>query len=97
VGHDHRADQPRADAPARRVDEILLLVAAEELDLERLGKILRQVVARPHLQRLAVLHEAFDAVRRLRAGELFRLGLLALDDRHREHVLDEVGVDVEHF
>ena len=37
------------DAPARRVHDVLLLVAAEELDVERLREILAEVVARAAL------------------------------------------------
>ena len=97
VGHDERADQPGAYAPARRVRVRLLLVPAEELDLERLGEVLAQIVAGAALQRLAVLHQRLDAVGDDRPGELLGVGLLPLDHRDGQHVLREVGVDVEHL
>src|SRR4029079_16650556 len=46
VGHDRRADESRAHAPARREGVLLLLLAAEELDVERLGEVLTEVMAR---------------------------------------------------
>ncbi len=61
-----------------------------------LREILAEEVARAGLQRFAVLHHRFDAVRALGAGETLAGRLLALDDGHRHPVLGKVGVDVEH-
>ena len=47
------------------------------------------------LQRLVILHQALDGIRRLRAGELFLLGLLAGNDRNGQHIFKEVGVALE--
>ncbi len=75
---------------------LLLLVAAEELDVEGFGKVLAQVVTGAGLQRLGVLHERFDAVGGVGTGEFFAFGLGALDDWDRQNLFGEGGVDVEH-
>ena len=52
-------------------------------------------MARRALQRLVVLHEALDGIRRLRARELFLFGLLAGHDGDGEDVFKEIGVAVQ--
>ena len=97
VRHDHAADQPRRHAPRRRPDVLQRLVAALELNLERLREVLPEVVRRARLQRAAVAHQRFDRIGLRRAGKLFALALLALHDRHREHVLAELRVEIENL
>ena len=46
-----------------------------ELEVERLGEVLPEVVRRAGLQRLVVLHQRLARVRAQRAGELLALGL----------------------
>ena len=77
--------------------ELALAVHVLELDVERLGEVLAEVVRRAHLQRLAVLHDAFDGVGAQRAGEGLQLRLPALEHGHREPVARHALVDVEHL
>ena len=97
VGHDRATDQPGAHAPAGRPAEFAVAFVVLELDLLGLGKVLPEEVTGAGLQRFAILHHRFDAPSLDRAGEAFAFGLLATDHRHREPVLREVGVDVEHL
>ena len=94
--HDERPDQARRDAPARRVHVFQLPVLVEELDIRALREVLPQIMARAHLQRLAVLHHAFDALRVHSAGEPFAFRLVAAHHRHAHHVLGDVRVDIQH-
>ena len=52
-------------------------------------------MARRALQRLVILHETLDGIRRLRTRELFLFGLLAGYDGDGEDVFKEVGVAVQ--
>ena len=97
VGHDHSADQARADAPTGGPGVLEFLVAAEEFDIEGFGEILAEVVACAGLEGFAILHEGFDAVGGDGAGEFFGVGLGAFDDGDGEECFGEGGVDVEHF
>ena len=47
------------------------------------------------LQRLAVLHHGFDGVGSLSTGELFLIGLAALDNRDSQVLLADVCVAVQ--
>ena len=96
VGHDDAADHPGADAPAGLVGIVGLVVLAGEGDVESLGKAVAEVVAGAGLEGLVVVHHALHGVGLLRAVELLLVGLAALDDRHGQHVLHEVRVDVQH-
>ena len=59
-------------------------------------EILAEEMAGARLQRLAILHHRLDGERLLGARKALARGLLALDDRHREPVFREPGIDVEH-
>ena len=95
MGHDHRADQARGDAPRGGPAVLQRLVAALELDLEGLGEILAEVVRGAGLQRAAVAHQRFDRIGLRRAGKLLALALLAVDHRHRQHLLAHFLVERE--
>ena len=69
VRHDDRADHARRNAPAGRPGELLLTVGVLELDLERLGEVLAEEVARTGLKRLGVAHHRFAGVGVDRTGE----------------------------
>ena len=73
------------------------LVAALELDLERLGEVLAEVVRSAGLQRAAIAHQGLDRIGLRRAGELLAVALLAIDHRHRQDVLRELLVDAENL
>jgi len=60
VRHDQAADHPRRHPPRRRPGVLQGLVAALELNLERLGEVLPEVVRRAGLQRAAVAHQRLD-------------------------------------
>ncbi len=94
VGHDQRADQARGGAPRRSPGILLAVIGGGVLDVERAREVLAQVMARPGLQRLAVLHHRLDRVGAKRAGELFALGLEPAQHRQRHHLLHEIRVDV---
>ena len=66
----------------------------EELYVERLGEILPQFVARPHLEGLAVAHHRFGGPGRRRAGETFLVGFAPDKNRDSQHVDHEVRVDL---
>src|SRR5205823_3291539 len=69
VDHDRGPDQAGRDAP-RRLPRVLHLAALVlEADVERLGEVLRELVAGAHLQRLAVAHHPLARPRADRAGE----------------------------
>ena len=96
VGHDDAADDPGGHAPARLVRVAQLVFLIRERDVEGLCKAVSEVVAGAGLQGLAVMHHALDGIGVFRAGELFFLGLVALDDGHGQPVLADVGVDLQH-
>ena len=73
-----------------------LVVLVGEGDVERAGKAVAEIVRRAGLQGLPVVHHALDRIGRLRAVELLLLGLLAARDGHGQHLLAEIGIDVEH-
>ena len=49
------------------------------------------------MQRLAVLHHRLDGIGIVSTGEALVGGLLAGDDRHRQHVFGELSIDLEHL
>ena len=97
VGHDEGAHQAGADAPRGGPNVRLPSFFVGKRDVEGLGEVLTQEVRGAGLQGLAVLHEGFDAIGVLGAGEALALGLHALDDGHRHEVLGKVRVDLEHL
>ena len=94
VGHDHPADQPRRNAPAGGVAELLGAFAILILDAGGMGEIGAEVMRGPRLQRLAVLHHRLDRPCFDRAGETLVLGLLARDHGERQIIL---GASAVHF
>ena len=96
MGHNHRADQARADAPACGVGEFGFLVAAQEFDVEGLGEVLGHEMAGAALEGFPILHEGFDGVGGIGAGEFFGIRLAPLDDRNRQEFFREVGIDIKH-
>src|SRR5215472_2052396 len=67
-----------------------------ERDIERLREILRQVVGRSCLQRLAVAHHRFDGISMMRAREFFLVRLESLNDRKGNKLLGEPAIYTEH-
>ena len=57
------------DAPRRGPRGLLRAVVVEELDVERPGEVLAELVAGAHLQRLAVAHHRLERERVVGAGE----------------------------
>jgi hypothetical protein len=95
VEHDEPADHARRGAPGTREAQFGLTFFALEVDVEGPREVLTEFVARRHLQRLAVTHHAFGGHRVDRASEAFA-GRLDTEVRGgREHVLQEIVVDLE--
>ena len=96
MGHDNAADQPGGYAPGglERIDLLVILVG--KFNIKSLGKAVAEVVGGAGLQRLAVMHHAFDGIGRFGAVELFLVGLLAPGHGHGKHILTEVGIHIQH-
>ena len=71
-------------------------MAVQVPDVEGAGEVVAQVVARPHLQRLAVAHQRLAGERVVGAGEALARRLLTRDDRDRQRLLHERPVHLEH-
>ena len=97
MGHDDRADHAGGNAPAGRPGELLIAIGILELDLERLGEVLAEEVARSGLERLRVAHHRLAGVGVKRAGEALAGRLDAFDDGQRQVFLHDLGVDAEHL
>src|SRR5207302_48497 len=69
VAHDQRADEPGGEPPRRLPGMLLLAGLIEELGVEDSGEVLAQLVARAHLQRLAVAHHRLAGVAGVGARE----------------------------
>ena len=93
MSHDNGADKPGGHPPRGLVRGLQGVVLAGELDAEGLGEAVPKIVGSPRLQRFAVVHQRLDGVGRHRPGKLIALGLFALDNRHSQRVLAEVGVN----
>ena len=65
-------------------------------NVECLGKAVPEVVGGTCLQRLAVMHQRLNGVGCNGTGKLVAFGLSALDDGHRQGVLTEISVHVQH-
>ena len=50
----------------------------------------------PGLERETVLHHGLDRVAVQRSGKFLGMRFLALDHRHRHHVLGDLGINIEH-
>ena len=96
VGHDDTADQTGGNAPGGFVGIGALVVLVGEFNAECLGKAVAEIVGGAGLQCLTVMHHALDGIGRFRAIELLLVGLLTPGDRHCQHILAEVRIDIEH-
>ena len=77
------------------VDPLVVLVGKR--NVKRLGKAISEEVGSTCLQRLLIVHHALDGVGGLCAVELFLVGLPAPGNRHGQHILAEIGVEVQHL
>src|SRR3546814_17594866 len=76
------------DGMAEAVAAVLVL----EADIRGLGETGAQIVRRPRLQRLAVLHHRFDRIGRDGAGKTLIIGLFAGDHVQRQRLERTSGV-----
>src|SRR5437588_390028 len=95
--HHQAPDHPGRDAPGRVPHVFQAPRRRLVLHGERLGEVLPQVVRRPRLERLVVLHQRLQRVRAQRARELLALRLQPGDHRHRHPLLLERAVHAEHL
>ena len=61
VGHEKPAEEARRGAPAGRVGVVAAPTVGLELNVEGLCEVLAQLVARRHLESLAIFHHAFES------------------------------------
>ena len=73
-----------------------LVFAVGELNTERFGKAVAEIVAGTALQRFAVVHHRFDGVGGFGTGEFFFIGFAALDHRDRQRLLTEISIYIQH-
>src|SRR6266571_8228889 len=95
MGHDHGSYQSPADSPGGGPGEVFFLVLAQVFDLEGLGKVLSQVVAGSHLDRLPIRHHSFYSRGVDCALELLTLSLLPHKHRYGDLVFDESSIDLK--
>ncbi len=95
--HDKRADEPRGYPERHRIPVFLHTVFIGEFNIERLGKILPQIVRGTRLQALAVVHHGFHAVGRHGARELFLFGLFPREHGHGKAGLGKFRIYREQF
>ena len=95
--HHQSAYQASGDTPARVPREVDSAGLGLEPQLERLRKVLSEVVRCSGLQRLVVLHHPFAGIRAKRAGKSLGVGLGAGNYRHRHPALHKVAIDAEHL
>ena len=97
VGHDDAANETGGHAPGglEGVDTLVVLIGKG--DVKCLGEAIAEVVGSTCLQSLLIMHHALDGVGGLGAVELFLVGLLAPGNGHGQHVLAEVGIQVQHL
>ena len=95
MGHDHGPDQPCCYPPrgSPRVDKFLVFVL--EPDIERLRKVLAEVVRRSYLQRAPVTHQCFESVGAKGACELLTLTFKPGDHGHSKIFFDQRAVYLE--
>ncbi len=79
------------------LDVLKLSVPIGELDAERFGKSVTEMMGGTGLEGLPVMHEAFDRIGEFCTGELLLFCLLPFNDRNRQHVLADVRIYVEHL
>ena len=92
VRHDQPAHHAGRHAPGGGPRHRVGAVGALEGDVERLGKVLAQLVAGAHLQRLAVAHHRLDREGIGRPGEALLGDLATAEHRDGQVLLHEVGV-----
>ena len=73
------------------------IVLVRELNAKCFGKSVPEIVARPCLQCLAVVHQRFDRIGSLRPREFFFVSLLPLYHGNRKYVPHEIRIDIEHL
>ena len=96
VPHDHHSDAPGGQSPRVLPGELLLSLLVLEPNIEHLAEVLPQTVRGRALDSSSVgRDEALDGRRVVAAGELLELTLLAFDDRDRQEVFVDLGVEVE--
>ena len=64
--------------------------------IKRTGKAVTEIVAGAGLEGLAVVHHALHGIGLLGTVELLLIRLAASDHGHGQHVLQEIGIDVQH-
>src|SRR5205809_8112002 len=94
MGHDHGSYQSPADSPGGGPGEVFFLVIAQVFDLEGLGKVLSQVVAGCHLDRLPIGHHSFSRRGVDCSLELLTLRLLSRKHTHTGMILNKSSVDL---
>ena len=94
MGHDHGSYQSPADSPGGGPGEVFFLVLAQVFDLEGLGKVLSQVVAGSHLDRLPIRHHSFYSRGVDCSLELLTLSLLTRKHRYGDLILYKSSVDL---
>ncbi len=67
-----------------------------ELDFGGPREVLAQKMGGPGLKRLAILHHGLDAKGVHRPWKTLGRGLAAFEDRYRQILLGQAGIDVEH-
>src|SRR3546814_20185205 len=75
--------------------EAVAAVLVLEADIRGLGETGAQIVRRPRLQRLAVLHHRFDRIGRDGAGKTLILGLFAGDHGQRQRLFSNGAIQFE--
>ena len=95
VGHDDSADNSRGKAPACLEGILLRVVLVSKCDIKLAGKAVSEEMAGTGLERLFIMHHAFDGIGVYRAGELLFICLVAADDRHCQIILAEICIDFQ--
>ena len=92
--HDQGANQAGGKAPRSGVDMLLFIIAIDEGDVLRFRKILPEVVGGASLNGFAILYHRLDSESGLGAGEAFRFGFFAHDNRDGEKVAERISIEL---
>ena len=95
MGHDDPAYQPRGNAPAGRMRELLTAISILVLYPCGFCEVCPEIVRSPGLQRLAILHHGFDRPGLVRSWKTLVLRLLASDHRQRQVFFSASPVHLE--
>ena len=95
VGHDHPAQHPGGAAPGGGGHVLAPALRRQVLDVEGAGEVVPEVVAGPHLQGLAVAHQALAGVGAVGPGEPLGGRLLPGDHRAGQGLLHERPVHLQ--